>query len=152
MTTPSSPLKKFNLHPLSTLASTSPIVLAQTSTYSLNPTSLSVLRTQLIQSRTLAAERVIIKDANKRLLSNRQTAQNKLLDSLHKSKEEERKKKKEEDDERERERIRQKGTVEKVLQIVSDNQVEAIDSARAIPSTSLLPTPKPSLASPGKSD
>lgn len=98
------PLKKFTLHPAAQLAPSSPLLLAQAAAHPLSIQNLTILRTALLASRTLAAERIIVKDANRRNLSERQASLNRVLEETQRAKEVERKRKREEDDRRERER------------------------------------------------
>lgn len=101
---PAPPLRKFTLHPPTLLVPASPLTLAHTTPQPFTTQSLGALRTALLSSRTLAAERIVVKDANRRNLSERQAVLNRVLEETQRIKEVERKKKREEEERKDKER------------------------------------------------
>jgi hypothetical protein len=99
------PLRKFTLHPPSLTAANSPISLAANGNGALSPAALQGLRQTLVQARQSAAERLSIRDANRRNLTDRQANEKRVAEEQARQKEMERKRKREEDERRERERI-----------------------------------------------
>ena len=101
---PATPLRKFTLHPPTLVAPASVLTLAHSTSQPFTTQSLAALRTALLSSRTLAAERIAVKDANRRNLSERQAVLNRVLEETQRVKEVERKKKREEEERKDKER------------------------------------------------
>lgn len=99
------PLRKFTLHPPSLTAPNSPLVLAANGTGALPPAALQALRQTLSQARQSAAERIGIRDANRRNLTERQANEKRVAEEQARMKEAERRRKREEDERREKERV-----------------------------------------------
>lgn len=98
-------LRKFTLHPTSLSAPTSPITVCLSTTSPITLPTLAAIRTTLVNSRILAAERLNICDSNRKILNERQAMDKRALDEGAKLKEMERKRKREEDEKREKERL-----------------------------------------------
>lgn len=127
---PSPSLKKFVLHPPALLAPNAPLIQAYSTITPFSPTSLNALRTTLLASRTLAAERIIVKDTNRRNLGERQALLNRVIEGEKRVKEVERKKRKEEDDRREKEK-----RAEREVELAEQSRVAALAAATALNTT-----------------
>lgn len=101
---PPVPLRKFTLHPTALAAPSSPLVLAGVSSEPFTLQSLNLVRSTLLHARTSATERLVIRDSNRRNLSERQAALNRTLEETSRIKEQDRKRKREEEDLRDKDR------------------------------------------------
>jgi hypothetical protein len=103
---PAPPLRKFTVNASNPAAPGSALYLALSSSSAdaLPLSTLALLRSTLFQSRTLATERLIIRDSNRRNLGERQAALNRSLAEAAKLKDVERKRKRDDDERREKER------------------------------------------------
>lgn len=102
---PSQPLRKFTLHPSSLTSPTSPLTLALVTSDPLALATLVLLRASLLASRTLATERLSIRDGNRKNLGERQATLNRMLEEAARLKDAERKKKREEEERREKDKM-----------------------------------------------
>lgn len=98
-------LRKFTLHPPSLTAASSPVTIAANGAGPLSPASLSQIRISLVTARAQAAERLAIRDSNRRNLAERQTNEKRVAEEQARAKEVERRRKREEDERREKERV-----------------------------------------------
>lgn len=127
-------LGKFTLHPPSLTSPTSPLTQCLANSSPLNLTALNALRSTLIGSRILAAERLSICDSNRRTLLERQASDKRAIDEGAKLKELERKRKREEEEKRERDRAdkseRERLEKEKEEMAIQRKQEEIYEKAR----------------------
>ncbi|GAA5866013.1 hypothetical protein JCM8547_002914 [Rhodosporidiobolus lusitaniae] len=100
---PPSTLRKFS--PVQAPPPNAPILAVTNGTGPISPHELAQMRTSLVLSRMLAAERLAVRDQNRALLDERQAAEQRAADEQARVRDGERRRRREEDERKERERV-----------------------------------------------